>query len=371
MRGSRSMNDMKRRHDDGTTRAPSHHRRRVARTAPRIGAGIPGAKSIMRASTAGRQRGIAIVTVLLVVALAATLAAGIVWREQVATRDVENQRLATQALWAERAAVEWARAQLHAQMQTSNVTFLGQPWSAPVADVQLADFLPPDALAVNADLAHAWISGHVEDAQSRFNLGNLVSRPGAGRPWQANGDGVLAYRRLLGELSLDPELAQRTADAMLNSLRPTPGPGGWPLQLVTADDLTRIPGYSAKTVEALAPYVTLLPDLTTVNVNTAAEPVLVAAIPSLSRSQAHRLAERRNTAYFVNTGEVAAYLLPVQSGTPSLPDGSLAGVDSSFFLAHCRIHSARLNLRIDTLIARYGTGLFSWTEVLWVHRVTT
>ncbi|MBN3724075.1 type II secretion system minor pseudopilin GspK [Burkholderia sp. Ac-20379] len=322
-----------------------------------------------RAASPARQRGIAIVTVLLVVALAATLAAGVVWRQQVSTHDVENQRLSTQALWAERAAVEWARAQLRQQSVKTNVTFAGQAWSEPVADVQLADLLPREALGVNADLAKAYISGHVEDAQSRFNLMNLVSRPAVGQPYQANNDGILAYRRLLDALSLDPSLAKQTSDAMLRSLRRNGGPDGWPLQLVTVDDLSRIPGYSAATIAALAPYVTLLPDLTNVNVNTAAEPVLMAGIPTLTRSDAHRLTTHRGSAYFVNTGELAAYLNPVQ-GSSQLPAGAMIGVDSGYFLVHCRIHSPRLNLRIDTLIARFSAGQFTSTSVVWVRRVT-
>ncbi|QTD92128.1 type II secretion system minor pseudopilin GspK [Burkholderia anthina] len=320
---------------------------------------------------ARRERGIAIVTVLLVVALAATLAASVLWRQQVATRDVENQRLATQTMWVERAAVEWARATLRAQAATSNVTFVGQTWSAPIADVQLSDLLPPEAAAVNAELSRAWISGSVEDAQARFNLMNLVSRIAPGKPYQANGEGVRAYRRLLGELSLAPALAQQTADYMLNSLRDANGPGGWPLQLVSVDDLARIPGYDAHAIDALAPFVTVLPDLTVVNANTAAEPVLMAAIPTLSQSQAKRLVDRRATAYFVSTGDIAEYLLPAQGGSPTLPDGSAVGVSSGYFIVHCRVHSARINARVDTLIARYGSGNFAWTSVIWVRRLTS
>lgn len=310
-------------------------------------------------------------TVLLVVALAATLAASVLWRQQVATRDVENQRLATQTMWVERAAVEWARATLRAQAATSNVTFVGQTWSAPIADVELSDLLPPEAAALNAELSRAWISGSVEDAQARFNLMNLVSRIAPGKPYQANGEGVRAYRRLLGELSLAPALAQQTADYMLNSLRDANGPGGWPLQLVSVDDLARIPGYDAHAIDALAPFVTVLPDLTVVNANTAAEPVLMAAIPTLSQSQAKRLVDRRATAYFVSTGDIAEYLLPAQGGSPTLPDGSAVGVSSGYFIVHCRVHSARINARVDTLIARYGSGNFAWTSVIWVRRLTS
>ncbi|CAB3748202.1 type II secretion system minor pseudopilin GspK [Paraburkholderia solisilvae] len=318
-----------------------------------------------------RERGIAIVTVLLVVALAATLAASVLWRQRVATRDVENQRLATETMWVERAAVEWARATLRAQASTANVTFEGQEWSAPVNDIQLSNLMPRDAIEVNGDLANAWISGQVEDAQARFNLANLVSRPGASQPWHVDGSGLDAYRRLLGELSLDPALAQTTADYMVRSLRDGTGTPNWPLQLVSAADLRRVPGYDAAAVRALTPYVTVLPDITRVNVNTASEQTLVAAIPGISAQQAHAIIERRNTAYFVSTAEIAMLLAPPQQATATLADGALVDVNSGYFIVHCRIHSARINTRIDTLIARYGIGDFSWTSVIWVHRVTT
>ncbi|WGS48375.1 type II secretion system minor pseudopilin GspK [Paraburkholderia sp. D15] len=319
---------------------------------------------------AARERGVAIVTVLLVVALAATLAASVLWRQQVAIRDVENQRLAVETMWAERAAVEWARALLRDQGVSSNVAYVGQPWSIPVNDVRLGDFLASGGggAATNGELAGALISGSVEDAQAKFNLMNLVSRTAPGKPYQVNGQGVLAYRRLLGELSLDPALAQQTAEYMLKSLRETNGGEGWPLQLVTLADLSRAGGYDAHAIETLTPLVTILPDLTTVNANTAPEPVLVASIPTLPRMLAHRLVERRDTAYFVSTGDIAAVLAPTQNNA-SLPDGSNVGVNSGYFIVHCRIHSARINTRIDTLVARYGVGNFNWTSVIWVHRI--
>ncbi|HEY3599395.1 MAG TPA: type II secretion system minor pseudopilin GspK [Paraburkholderia sp.] len=317
-----------------------------------------------------REQGIAIVTVLLVVALAATLAASVLWRQRVAIRDVENQRLTVESMWVERAAVEWARATLREQSATSNVTYDGQEWSAPVNDIQLSSFLPREAIAVNGELASARISGQVEDAQAKLNLLNLVSRPGPSQPWQINGDGVLAYRRLLGGLSLNPALAQSTAAYILRSLSDGTGAGGWPLQLVSVDDLAHVPGYDARAVQALSPFVTILPDITPVNVNTATEPTLVAAIPGLSSSQAHTIVERRNTAYFVSTAEVEQILSPAQTSTALAP-GTLIGVNSSYFIVHCRIRAARINTRIDTLIARYGIGGFSWTSVIWVHRLTS
>ncbi|WP_144152981.1 type II secretion system minor pseudopilin GspK [Paraburkholderia sp. BCC1885] len=326
---------------------------------------------------ATRERGIAIVTALLVVALVAALAASVVWRELVAVRDVSNQRLNTEMMWVERAAVEWARAALREQAATSNVAFYGQQWSSPVRDVQLADFLPREAIAVNGDLADAYISGQVEDAQAKFNVMDLVSRPGPSQPYQVDGSGVLAYRRLLSDLSLSPALAQTTADYILLS-RGIGGGESWPLQLVSVEDLVRVPGYDKDTVRILSNFVTVLPDYTLVNANTAPAPALVAAIPALSDEQAQMLTQRRSTAYFNSAMDIALVLAPVLTAgstsattTTGLPSGALAGVNSGYFIVHCRIHSARINTRIDTLIARYGIGDFSWTSVIWVHRLAS
>lgn len=316
-----------------------------------------------------RQRGVAIITVLLIVALVATLAASLVWRELVAVRDVENQRVAAQTMWAERAAVQWAREVLREQAATSNAVYAGQRWSLPVKDIALADFLPRDVLSVNGELAHAKISGDMEDAQAKFNLMNLVSRAGPSSPFQINTEGLAGYRRLLSGLGLNPGLAQLTAAHMLQSLKDGSGADGWPLQLVTVDDLIRIPGYDAKAVQSLMPLVTVLPDFTMVNANTAPAPVLVAAIPTLSMGQAQTLVERRNTAYFVSTGDIATVLAGANTNG-ALPAGSLVGVDSGYFIVHCRIVSDRIDTRVDTLIARYGIGDFSWTAVVWVHRLT-
>jgi general secretion pathway protein K len=316
------------------------------------------------------QRGIAIVTVLLVVALAATLAASVVWREMVALRDVENQRLSVETMWAERAAVQWARATLREASADSNVAYVGQPWSAPVKDAQLADFLPRDAIAVNSDLANAYISGQVEDAQAKFNLTDLVSRPGPSAPWQTDGNGLLAYRQLLSTLSLNPALAQATADYMLRSLTDGRGSENWPMQLVSIEDLKRVPGYDAQTVHALSSVATILPDYTMVNANTASEPVLAAAIPTVSAGQAHTLVERRDTAYFNSTADITLVLSPLLTNA-ELPAGAIVAVNSSYFIVHCRIHSAKINTRVDTLIGRYGIGNFAWTSVVWVHRLAT
>jgi general secretion pathway protein K len=72
----------------------------------------------------------------------------------------------------------------------------------------------------------------------------------------------------------------------------------------------------------------------------------------------------------VSTSDIAL-LLPATAAlaSGSLPSGTLVSTNSGYFVVHCRIHSAKVNLRMDTLIARYGIGDFTWTSVVWAHRV--
>src|SRR5260364_213270 len=61
-----------------------------------------------------RARGAALMTALFVVALAALLVSGLLWRQHVQIRRLENQRLMMQARWVERSALDWIRLTLRA-----------------------------------------------------------------------------------------------------------------------------------------------------------------------------------------------------------------------------------------------------------------
>ena len=56
-----------------------------------------------------RQRGVAIVTALLLTTLAVTIVASLFWQQQVQVRSMENQRLQLQTRWILRGALDWTR----------------------------------------------------------------------------------------------------------------------------------------------------------------------------------------------------------------------------------------------------------------------
>ena len=77
-----------------------------------------------------RQAGVAIITALLVVALAAILVSGLLWRQEVQIRRIENQRLINQAQWITRSALDWTRLIIRSAADSSpSVTYLGGVWA--------------------------------------------------------------------------------------------------------------------------------------------------------------------------------------------------------------------------------------------------
>src|SRR6201996_7850649 len=164
------------------------------------------------------QNGVAIISALLVVALSAILVSGMLWRQQVQIRRIENQRLLSQAQWVSRGALDWTRLILRSEGDTSaGITYLGGLWGVPIAKTRLSDFLGQIG-EVRAEQGQAPnLSGSIEDAQAKFNLRNLVSSPAPG-VLQLNTEQIAAYQRLLVSLGANSQLAKATALQVRNSL---------------------------------------------------------------------------------------------------------------------------------------------------------
>jgi general secretion pathway protein K len=358
-----------------------------------------------------RQRGAAIISALLVVTLSAILVAGVLWRQQVQIRRIQNQRLLSQAQWVARGAVDWTRLILRSEADTApTVTYLGGIWAVPIAKTRLSDFLGKSGQGDAAEGAQTYISGSIEDAQAKFNLRNLVSVPAPGA-LQLNKLQMASFARLLALLGLDGGLAKTTAVQMRASLMQSatrfqmpigarlgsagqaaqPGQGGQveppqprqapdmgdtvttdtstdkpglqdeedenvdaePLQFTSVDSLLNVPGFTPEMVARLRPFVTVLPTQTSVNMNTAPAEVIAAIVPGMSLSSAQAFVSRRQSAFMLNTAQVQLTL----QGTGGLPPGvdiSQIPIDvtTSYFLVHGRVQHERAEVDRTTLIYR-------------------
>jgi len=335
------------------------------------------------------QRGAAIISALLVAALAAILVSGMLWRQQVQVRRIENQRLLAQAQWIARAALDWTRLVLRSEADTApGITYLGGAWGMPVAKTRLSDFLGQIGETRAQQGADTWLSGSIEDAQARFNLRNLVSASAPGA-LQLNLTQIQAFARLLQLLGLDGQLAKNTAVYLRSGLAHSitrfqtgtapntsntqqlvGGAGGGanftdnpglsdadpnnavaPLIMTSVDSLLDVPGFTPAAVARLRPFVTILPTTTPVNMNTASAEVIAAIVPGMSLSSAQAFVARRQTVFFHNLADVQLALQG--AGAPqSSVDSTLCDVNTSYFLVHGRVQHERAVVDRMTLVWR-------------------
>lgn len=315
-----------------------------------------------------RARGAALMTALFVVALAALLVSGLLWRQHVQIRRLENQRLMMQARWVERSALDWIRLTLRALGAAASVDYLGGVWAVPLAPTHLSDVLGRAGDAVRAQAGEdTELSGWVEDAQAKFNLRNLVGASASGQ-WQPDIVQIKNFQRLLSILKLEPELANAAAAhlrAALAGLHPPEAqtepndeaedanPSTQPLFLDDLAMLLDVPGFSREVIARLAPFVTVLPQRSAVNVNTARAEVIAALFEGLGLANAQTLAEQREQIFFVHTADFVNRARAI-SGAP-LPLNANAqqfDVKTRFLIIHGRIRHGRVQLARDAWVYR-------------------
>lgn len=313
----------------------------------------------MRISAAhtGRQRGIALITVILIVALATTIASFVAWRQQVWTRQVENLRDASQAAAVARAGVDWAGAILSEDQRKNPVDHLGEAW----------------AQHVELPVERGRVAGDISDLQARFNLNNLVrGEVGQG---QASAADIAAFQRLLARLELPAALADALVDWLDADSQQTGADGAeeayylalsepyYPANrsLVDLAELLLVRGFDQASVDKLAAWVCVLPTPTPVNVNTASAEVLSAMIPGLNQDDARKfVAERGNGS--PSLAEFRGKLSPAQ--TLGLQE-NLLSVASEHFQVELSVEFGRVRQRYLALYQRRGQN---WPLLLWMQQ---
>ena len=322
-------------------------------------------KPLNLAKPLSKQRGVAIITALLLTTLAVTIVASLFWAQQVQVRSMENQRLHLQTKWILRGALDWARLVLRQDgIDNQRYTSLTAVWNTPLAETRLDQYIERER--VQGEIFDATLSGRIIDATSRYNLTNLATGP------QINSPHVAIFKRLLVNLQLDPALAVKTAQAVAAGAGPPPHEEGTaplaarsssPMALTQVEDLLSIPGYTPAIVEKLREFVIVLPDATTVNVNTAPAEVIAALVENYSVSQATALVARRKQAFYMNKGNFTDQLF--NSGTP--PNEAFFDVKSEYFLVISRVRLDRAALDAEALVHRRLSDEFK-TTTIWVRQ---
>ncbi|MBB4816028.1 general secretion pathway protein K [Pseudomonas rhodesiae] len=268
-----------------------------------------------------KQRGMAIISALLIAAVVAVIAAGLLTRQRVFTRSLEAEQLRIQGQWLLLGALEDSRQRLWEARQKDVLTRLDQPW---------------------ARAQKGLFEGRLEDEQGKFNLRNLVNR---GRP---DAEQVQNFERLCGLIGVDGALSRRISQRVIASYDQTEQPAKYPM-LRGLDDLSSVEGLDPLLLQRMQGFVSVLPGVTWVNGNTARAEVLSAVVPGLSLSQAQALvAERDGGRWFINRGDFVNRLHLPQVAVESV----LVGITSEWFRLQGQTRREQRRVTLDALLHR-------------------
>ncbi len=241
-----------------------------------------------------RQRGVALITAMIIFALAAIVAADLAWDNALDVRRTTMLLYRDQAIQVALGAESWIATILRQDLEDSDTDHLGEIW---------ATELPP--LPIDG----GEVFGVIEDLQGRFNVNNLINQDG-----EVDEQSLERFQRLLTALELDPRFAGIAADwldpdldaAFPDGAEDSIYTGMFPPyraanQLLTSiSELAALEGMDKLTFDTLAPHITALPGRTAINVNTATPFVLRALDEKISPGDVENLLGEREDGGFAN-----------------------------------------------------------------------
>lgn len=299
----------------------------------------------MSARSTDRQRGVALITMLLIVALLTAIVSRLSLSSELWLRQVENGTALAQAEQAARAAQYW----IGILLEDDNNEFDGatDSWAQP---------LPP--MPVGWGELYAWL----EDMQARFNINNLVD--GEGLPDPA---AMEQFERLLQVLELNPALAQAVVD-WIDADSDASGPAGAEdiyylglevpyaaanRPLADIRELRMVRSMTTETWTRLEPYITALPRGTQININMATPQVIAAVFsgrgePGQVMNEAKRWSEEAARLPYNSMENFAERAL----GDRTTEVSPVLSVDTRYVLAHTQLVYGRVEYSVATLYQR-------------------
>jgi general secretion pathway protein K len=306
---------------------------------------------------------------MMTVALVATLAAAALWRQWRGVEVESAERARVQSVWILNGARDWGRLILAGDLRESpGIDHLGEPWAVPLAEARLSTFLSAGESSSDTD-RDAFLSGQITDLQSRLNVMNLVT----GDPIQAYSRFEHLFRELglrTGELATLADNLRRANDAMKADDKTT---NDAPLLPRRFEQLAWL-GVSPETLQALRPYVTVLPpsgsDPTPVNLNTASALVIYAALPDIGLAGAQQLVAQRDRSPIKDPKQAVAQLLNTQLSSDLEKDvEKWTDVKSSFFEIRGRLRLDDVALEeVAVVLRRSNTPNSRGVITLWRER---
>jgi general secretion pathway protein K len=290
-----------------------------------------------------RNRGVALITAMLITTLATLLATNLAWDNALDVRRTMVLLNRDQALQVALGAESLVIGVLHQDLEEGQTDHLGEFWAGdlPVFPIEGGE-----------------VFGAIVDLQGRFNINNLIGEDG-----QIDADALEQFRRLLNALGLDPRFAGIAAD-WLDDDQDAEFPDGAedPIytgilppyrsgnQLLTSvSELAALDGMDKATFDTLLPNITALPGRTNINVNTATAAVLQSLDENMTPSDVEGLVKERESGGFSDIQTSFSTLV-----TPDVLNRLNDSTDYFQFRTVVRIDTVRITLY--SLLLRGPTG---------------
>jgi general secretion pathway protein K len=309
-----------------------------------------------------RQRGVALIIALILVALATILATKLTFDGFLERRRAIGVLAAEQAFQFGMGAEALAADALVQDLQNSaQQTTLAAAWAQPTQAMPITPQDDPEGEPIGT------LQGELEDMQGRFNLNNLarVTTDGKQDPQPLE-----QFQRLLRSVGVDPKWAgmardwidaddlpgspDGAEDQVYTSQTPPYRTGNWPM--TSPSELMNLPGFGADNYRKIAPYVTALPSaITPINICTAPALVIESLADSLNGEYSRNpevLTLGRKTGCFPDLTTFRNILGP--KGVAGISDRF--GATSRFFRLTTRISLGTSEFTLYSLLLRGNGG---------------
>ena len=275
------------------------------------------------------NKGVALITAMLITALATIVAANLAWDNALDIRRTMVMLNRDQAIQVALGAESLIQSVLRQDLEDSQTDHLAEFWAGdlPVFPIEGGE-----------------VFGTVEDLQGRFNINNLIAQDGT-----IDDDSLEQFRRLLDSLALGPRFAGIAADwldrdqdasfpdgaedPIYTGMIPAYRSPNQPLTTIT--ELAALEGMDKLTFDLLKPHIVALPNRTSVNVNTATAAVLQSLDEDMSLADVESLITERESGGFTDIQTTFASLV-----TPDVLNK--LGESSNYF-------QLKVVVRIDTV----------------------
>ncbi|MDX1404041.1 MAG: type II secretion system minor pseudopilin GspK [Woeseiaceae bacterium] len=240
------------------------------------------------------DRGVALITAMLITAMATMLAANLAWDNALDVRRTMVLLNRDQAIQVALGAESWVAGVLRQDLEDSETDHLGEIWATELPGLPIEG---------------GEVFGAVTDLQGLFNINNLVDENGA-----VVEESLQQFQRLLTALGIDPRLAGIAADwldsdidaafpdgaedPIYTGMIPPYRTANQPLSSIS--ELAALEGMDKAIFDVLVQHVTALPGRTGINVNTAPAAVLQSLSEDISPADVESLIAEREAGGFAD-----------------------------------------------------------------------